>query len=46
MHQATEEFTDLKTNKIINLSRSDKATGPNGIPVKYIKLSENVTDSH
>ena len=35
----------LKTNKIINSLSSDKATGPDGIPVKFIKPSANVKDS-
>ena len=30
----------------MNLLSSDKATGPDGIPVKFIKLSANVIDSH
>ena len=25
---------------------SDKATGPDGVPVKFIKISANVIDSH
>ena len=33
-------------NKTINLLNTEKATGPNEIPVKVIKLSANVIDSH
>ena len=33
-------------DKIINSLSSDKATGPDGISVKFIKLSANVIDSH
>ena len=33
-------------NKIISSLSSDKATGPDGIPVKFIKLYANVIDSH
>ena len=36
----------LNANKIINLLSSDKSTGPDGISVKFIKLSANVIDSH
>ena len=36
----------LKTNKIINSLNSDKTTGRDGIPVKFIKLSANVIGSH
>ena len=38
--------TSQEINKIINLLSSDKATGPDGIPVKFIKMSANVIDSH
>ena len=38
--------TTHNINKIINSLNSDKATGPDGIPVKFIKLSANVFDSH
>ena len=40
-HASTQEI-----NKIINLLSSDKATGPDGVPVKFIKISANVIDSH
>ena len=40
-HATTQDI-----NKIINSLSSDKATGPDGIPVKFIKLSANVIDSH
>ena len=33
-------------NKIINSLTSNNATGPDGIPVKFIKLSANVIDSY
>ena len=33
-------------NKIFNLFSSGKATGPDGISVKSIKLSANVINSH
>ena len=33
-------------NKIINWLSSGKATGLDGIPVKFIKLSANIIDSH
>ena len=33
-------------DKIINSLSSDKTTGPDGISVKFIKLSANVIDSH
>ena len=40
-HATTQEI-----NKIINSLNSDKATGPDSIPVKFIKMSANVIDSH
>ena len=40
-HATTQDI-----NKIINSLNVDKATGPDGIPAKYIKLSANVIDSH
>ena len=36
----------LITNKINISLRSDQATGPDGIPVKFIKLPVNVIDTH
>ena len=33
-------------NKIVNWLSSGKATGPDGISVKFIKLSANIIDSH
>ena len=38
--------TTQNINKIINSLSSDMAAGPDGIPVKFIKLSANVIDSH
>ena len=40
-HATTQDI-----NKVINSLNSDKATGPDGIPVKFIKPSANVKDSH
>ena len=40
-HATTHEI-----NKIINSLSSDKATVPDDIPVKFIKMSANVIDSH
>ena len=40
-HATTQDI-----NKIINSLSSDNATGPDGIPVKFIKPSANVKDSH
>ena len=34
------------TTQDINSLSPDKATGPDSIPVKFIKLSANVIDSH
>ena len=38
--------TTQDVNEIINYLSSGKATGPVGIPVKFIKLSANTMDSH
>ena len=40
------QATTQDINKIINSLTSNKATGPDGIPVIFIKLSANVIDSH
>ena len=40
-HATTQDM-----NKFINSLRSGKDTGPDGIPVKFMKLSTNVIDSH
>ena len=40
------QATTQDTNKIINSLTSNKATGPDGIPVIFIKLSADVIDSH
>ena len=42
----SEGPTTQDINKIINSLTSNNATGPDGIPVKFIKLSANVIDSH
>ena len=34
------------TNKIIKSLNPRKATGPDGIPVKILKITRNVIDSH
>ena len=39
-HAATRDI-----NKIINSLSPDKATGPDDIPAKFVKLSANVIDS-
>ena len=38
--------TTQDINKIINSLKTDKATGPYGVPTKFIKLSLNAIDSH
>ena len=38
--------TNKEIDKIINLLSSGKATGPDNIPVKFIKMSAKVIDSH
>ena len=40
----TAEVEDI--NKIINSLNPRKATGPDGIPVKILKIARNVIDSH
>ena len=35
-----------KKDKIINSLKTNYATGPDGIPAKFIEQSENVIDSH
>ena len=40
-HATTQDI-----NKIINSLISDKATGSEGIPVRFIELSANVIDNH
>ena len=40
-HAATQDM-----NKIVNSLSSDKTAGPDGIPVKFTKMSANVINSH
>ena len=41
-----ELATAVKINKIIKRFNPKKATGPDKIPVKMVKLAINITDSH
>ena len=43
---STFEATTGDINKIIKSLNSNKATGPDRIPLKFIKITPNVTDSH
>ena len=38
--------TTQDVNKIINSLKTDKATGPDRNPAKFLELSDNVIDSH